>query len=71
MTINPTHPAEGEVLILDEQIKTLKDSIRQQMQTVEILNAGEHETTDATHQLDMLLQRYSVLVQERYMPRPR
>jgi hypothetical protein len=55
-------------LVLDEQIKTLKDHIKRQMQTVDRLNAGHHETTDATRQLDSLLRRYSSLVQARYMP---
>ena len=59
-------------LVLDEQIRKLKDDIKRQMQTVDRLNAGHHETTDATRQLDHLLQQYSSLVQVRYMPaRPR
>ena len=56
--------------VLDQQIDTLKDDIKRQMQTVKRLNADHHETTDATRQLDSLLQRYSSLVQVRYTPPP-
>ena len=62
------HKATNDHLVLDEQIRTLKNDIRRQMQTVDRLNADHHETTDATRQLDSMLQRYSTLVQVRYMP---
>ena len=70
MPASPAYHSTNDNRVLDEQIKALKDAIKRQMQTVDRLNAGNHETTDATRQLDSLLRRYSSLVQARYLPGP-
>jgi hypothetical protein len=70
MTSNPFHISTNDNVSLDQQIRTLRDNIKRQTETVDRLNAGHHETIDATRQLDHLRQQYSALVQVRHMPRP-
>ena len=59
---------DSSFLTLDQQIESLKDEIKQQMETLDRLNREQHETGDATRHLDSLLRQFSSLALVRHPP---